>query len=160
MKSRFAIYLIPAMFAWSCAEQSGNKQTEGALSETVQTETHNDAHQHDTDAQPQLELIDGKKIAINAEMKPHLENSRNILKAYLESGGQDYKKLAEDMESSNSKLIKSCTMQGADHEMLHVWLHPHLELVANLKSENSPEKAKELIREIEDSYKEFDLFFE
>lgn len=160
MKSRFAIYLLPLIFAWSCAEQSGNKQTEGALSETVQTETLNEAHDHGTDTEPELALIDGKKITINLEMKPHLENSRNILKAYLESGGQDYKKLAEDMESSNSKLIKSCTMQGADHEMLHVWLHPHLELVANLKSENSPEKASEIIRKIEDSYKEFDLFFE
>ncbi len=104
-----------------------------------------------------ISLNDGEKWKVNEEMLPHIEKSETVFKAFE---GEDYDQLSKDMMVHTNNLIQSCTMDGASHDELHKWLHPHLELLKSLSSAN-PQKAKEeIIPAIEKSFSTFHKYFE
>lgn len=107
-----------------------------------------------------IELNNGQKWAVNVQMKPHIEKGRELLSSYLAENSTDHKQLAADLQEQNSNLIKSCTMDGKAHDELHKWLHPHLELVKELSKTSSKNEADNLIAELQQSYKTYELYFE
>ena len=107
-----------------------------------------------------LELNNGQKWKVNEEMKPHIEQGRLLLIAFLKEDGADHRQLAEDLQEQNSKLIKSCTMDGASHDELHKWLHPHLELVKELKHAETEAEVSEVTDQLEASYGLYDQYFQ
>lgn len=117
-----------------------------------------DGHDHDNQ-DGELRLNGEKKWAVNAEMKPHLLDGEEALRIYLSSGETDYRALANEIDDANSSLISSCTMKGTSHDELHKWLHPHLELVAELQDAEDQKVADEIIADIKDSYKLYHTYF-
>lgn len=113
-----------------------------------------------THGQEQIELNDGKKWKVNEEMKPHIEAGRALLTTYLAEGGTDSKTLAAGLQEHNSKLIRSCTMDGKSHDELHKWLHPHLELVQELSKAQSADEVTRVTDKLEASYDLYDQHFE
>ena len=137
----------------------------------VQNSTENaESHDHGHDADPHhgltadsdldIELINGEKWKVNEEMKPHVTQGHKALISYMESGGTDYKSLAEKIKEANKALISSCTMQGKSHDELHKWLYPHLEMVKNLEQAEDQKHAVEAIHELEHSYEEYYIYFQ
>ncbi len=120
------------------------------------TEAAAPAHEHATE----IPLNNGQRWAINDEMRPFLAKSRQIFSDYRQQGGTDYKKLAQELEQENNQLIESCTMDGAAHEALHEWLHPHLELVEALGKAGSPEQANDILGKLATSFEQFDKYFQ
>lgn len=131
------------------------------------TESHDD---HDHDADPHhgltdesnldIELDNGQKWVVNEEMKPHLEEGHKALVVYVDSKDSDYKALAENIKQANRSLISSCTMDGKSHDELHKWLYPHLELTKSLEQAENQEQANEIIHELEDSYSDYNKYFQ
>lgn len=107
-----------------------------------------------------LVLNDGEKWAVNAEMKPHLEQGEKILHDYLAQKGADHKKLAADLKAQNDQLIKSCTMKGESHEELHKWLHPHIALVNKLAEETDPKQVESIVAQLEMSFETYQNYFQ
>lgn len=107
-----------------------------------------------------LKLNAGQKWAINAEMKPHIEQGEIILKDYLAQNNTDHKKLSDVLKIQNDQLIKSCTMKGPSHDELHKWLHPHLDLVKQLTQADDAQKAQSLVAQLEKSFQTFHNYFE
>lgn len=107
-----------------------------------------------------LSLNNGQKWVVNAEMKPHLEQSERILNDYLTQKGAGYEKLAADLKVQNDQLIKSCTMKGKSHDVLHQWLHPHMALIENLSEEKDPKQAESIVEELEHSFKTYQNYFQ
>jgi hypothetical protein len=93
-------------------------------------------------------------------MKPHLDEGNRILTAFISGKEFDFKKLADDMKIQNNSLIQSCTMKGEPHDVLHLWLIPHMEIVDQLSKATTPEEANELIIQLKDSYRTFQFYFE
>ncbi|MGB0918347.1 MAG: hypothetical protein ACPGU4_12210 [Flavobacteriales bacterium] len=114
-------------------------------------------HSHE---QEKIELNAGQKWKVNEEMKPHIEKGREMLSAYLTDGDTDYEKLAADLQEQNSKLIKSCTMDGKSHDELHKWLHPHLKLVKQLSDAENLEEANKITKELTVSFETYAKHFE
>jgi hypothetical protein len=110
--------------------------------------------------QEKIELNNGKKWAVNEEMKPHIEQGRVILNTYLTNGDTDHEKLANDLKEQNSKLIKSCTMEGKSHDELHKWLHPHIELLKELSKAETPDEVTKVTEQLKASYDLYDQHFE
>ncbi|MEZ4986407.1 MAG: hypothetical protein R2795_15440 [Saprospiraceae bacterium] len=110
--------------------------------------------------QGNIQLNNGKKWAVNDEMKPHIEMGNSILLSYLEQDGSDYKKLAADLKTQNDQLIKSCTMKGESHDELHKWLHPHITLVSDLAEAENATTAKSLVAQLEQSFKTYHNYFQ
>lgn len=128
--------------------------------ETVTTtETVTEHTETNPEASDKIRLNNNEKWIVNEEMKPFVLNGEELLASYSKENKTDYKKLAADLKAENNKLIKSCTMDGASHDELHKWLHPHLDLVNRLAEIDNPEKAKALIAEITASYQMYHQYF-
>ena len=104
-----------------------------------------------------IELNDGERWVVNGEMTPHILDGEKILKDYDNS---DYKILASQLETKNTSLIKSCTMDGKSHDELHKWLHPHMGLIEDLGKANNEEEAQKIIDQLNASFKTYNTYFQ
>jgi len=50
-------------------------------------------------------------------------------------------------------------MKGKSHDELHKWLYPHLELVKELDNETDTVKAKEIVVKLQNSYQQYQIYF-
>lgn len=132
-----------------------NEQINHDLSES-HTDNVPDEHSFATS---KIELDNGKKWKTNVEMHPFILEQEQLLDEF-ESDKDDYKKLATDLKASNDKLIKSCTMKGKSHDVLHVWLTDHMKLMDDLSKTESPKEAERIVGHLEDSMENFHIYFE
>lgn len=102
----------------------------------------------------------GQKWKVNAEMLPAITEGENLVHEYVQTKGSDYKKLADELKEKNTSFIHNCKMEGASHNALHEWLHPHLELTKQLEHSGTTEEADEIIQKLVTSYETFHQYFE
>lgn len=141
------VVAMSVMLFWSCNTTS----EKNAMQSEVQDET---AHQHNENSDI-IELNNGEKWKVNEEMKPFVSKGEELVNTYIQTNGTDYKLLAEEIKSENSKLIKSCTMKGKSHDELHKWLLPHLEIVKTLEAETDSVKATHAVTNLQQSYQDY-----
>lgn len=147
------IVLVCALFMWSC-NQSPDTTTESSDEEI---ENHDDHH---FDENEPLELNNGARWIVNDEMKPFVQKGHELVNAFIAERRNDYQDLAEQLTVQNNQLIQSCTMEGKSHDELHKWLHPHLELVQELGSKDNGAEADKIVVEIQQSYLEYQKYFD
>ncbi len=130
---------------------------------TMDSHTEMEATMHDEhamgDTSEAIRLNNNEKWMVNTEMKPFVMKGEQLVNTYKESKGTDYKALASKLKTQNDQLIKSCTMDGASHDELHKWLHPHLELTQKLEKETDATAADATVRELQNSYKQYHEYF-
>lgn len=114
-------------------------------------------HQEHSDHATAIELNEGKKWTVNAEMTPFIIDTERRLKNYDQI---DYKSLAQYLKENNSNLIKSCTMKDKSHDELHKWLAPHLDLVKALGKAENTEEANKIVAELEKSLETYNTYFQ
>lgn len=107
-----------------------------------------------------LYLNNGQKWPVNAEMMPFIRRSGEQIDAFLATPGGDYAQLARDLKTNNEKLIASCTMQGEAHEVLHMWLLPHIALVKELEKAADANAANTVITNLKASMTTFGQYFQ
>lgn len=93
-------------------------------------------------------------------MKPYIAQGDAALTDFMAANDTDYKALADKLKATNNQLIASCTMDGTSHDELHKWLHPHLQLVADLKAAPNQEQAREVMKKLQKSYSDFWIYFQ
>lgn len=138
MRSLFALFLLVAGLA-ACGGGAGHA---------------------DADKGQALYLNNGQKWPVNAEMMPFIKRSGEQIDAFLAMPGGDYAQLARDLKANNEKLIASCTMQGEAHEVLHVWLLPHIALVKELEKAPDATAANAVIANLKSSMTTFGQYFQ
>lgn len=111
-------------------------------------------------SQTSIELNDGARWLVNAEMKPFTTESESILNTYMANGSADFKTIAKELADKNSGLINSCTMDGKSHEELHKWLHPHMALIESLQDAESNDAANKIISELKNSFEIYNQHFQ
>ncbi|MEO6904045.1 MAG: hypothetical protein ABI315_13000 [Bacteroidia bacterium] len=149
--------IISALFGMSFFILScGNTSTEQAK-DKEETATHEEHADHTANA---LELNNGEKWVVNVEMTPFVKKGEELVNNYVANKGDDYKALATQLKEQNDQLISNCTMDGKSHEVLHVWLHPHLELVKELSNAETKEAADEIITRLKNSYETYNQYFQ
>ncbi|GJM36399.1 MAG: hypothetical protein DHS20C18_54000 [Saprospiraceae bacterium] len=107
-----------------------------------------------------LELNNGEKWKMNAEMMPPLEASGKLISAFAANDKKDYKSLAEKLKENNQLLISSCTMKGKSHDELHKWLYPYMALIDKLENAGDEKEANEVFLKIEQSFETFNQYFQ
>lgn len=132
---KFSILLLLAVLTISCKNSSTNSTKEDVS----------------------IELDNGQKWIVNAEMTPYILESEELL---LQYDGISYGLLAEQMSSLNKSLIKSCTMSGKSHDELHKWLHPHMQLIESLGEVTNEGDAVKIISELKESFLTFHTYFQ
>lgn len=149
MKKQYITFGLIALLM-SC--NTSNETDETTEKKTVQIE-----EQTTREESSKISLNNGEKWKVNEEMLPHIEKSEAVFNDFK---GEEYTQLSKEMMMHTNNLIQSCTMDGASHDELHKWLHPHLELLKSLSSVKKQEAEKEIIPAIEKSFNTFHKYFE
>jgi len=163
MKKAILSALLGLAVVVSCEKKQEN-HTEHITTEQTAADHHSEhadeakSEEH-TDVSANLELDNGKKWKTNTEMLPFIQEQERLIKGYDSDKG-DYKKLAADLTSANEKLIKSCTMTGKSHEVLHAWLTNHMNTIQQLAKTNNKAEAEKLTEALEHSMESYHHYFE
>ncbi len=154
-------FIIPAIIGIVMLTSCEKKQSETvdhsdhATTEQVATENHDD-HANTNVA---LELDNGNKWKTNAEMLPFIQEQERLLEAY-DDDKDDYKVLATNLNAANEQLIKSCTMTGKSHDVLHVWLTDHMKNIDLLAKATTKEEADRITDELDHSMETYHQYFD
>ncbi|PHR46936.1 MAG: hypothetical protein COA32_08400 [Fluviicola sp.] len=145
-------YITLGMIASLMSCNTSNDTDKKEESKTVQIE-----ETISKEGSSEILLYNGEKWKVNEEMLPHIEKSEAVFTAFE---GEDYNQLSKGMMSHTNNLIQSCTMNGASHDELHKWLHPHIELIKSLSEKSAQEVEEEVLPAIEKSFNTFHKYFE
>jgi hypothetical protein len=157
--------IIPMMMAFAAltaCEKSNEKVAEQVAEKAYKEKTATDDHSATGDHASEtagLELDNGKKWKTNAEMLPYIQEQEKLIEAYDKEKGE-FKTLASNLSTANQKLIKSCTMTGKSHDVLHVWLMDHMKKIELLAKTDNKTEADRLAEELEHSMVTYHQYFE
>lgn len=147
--------LIPviSLFLFSCGNTSNEKSNE-------QTETAiHEEHHHDDESEA-IELNNGEKWKVDANMITHIRNMENDVISFANVEQKDYKSLSEKLQSNVDLLTSNCTMKGKAHDELHKWLLPYIDLVKELSEAKDETEAEKQFQSIQTSFTTFNQYFQ
>ena len=149
------IILIPliSLFLFSCRNTVNEKSNEQTQS-VIQQENH---HNDESEA---IELNNGEKWKVDANMITHIHNMENDIISFTEIKQKNYKSLSEKLQSNIDLLTSNCTMKGKAHDELHKWLLPYIDLVKELSEAKDPTEAEKQFQNIQTSFNTFNQYFQ
>jgi hypothetical protein len=149
------IILIPviSLFLFSCGNTSKEKPKE-----QTESVTHKE-HQHDEESEI-IELNNGEKWKVDANMLTHIRNMENDVVSYAKVEQKDYKSLGEKLQSNIDLLTSNCTMKGKAHDELHKWLLPYIDMVKELSEAKDETEAEKQFHNIQTSFTTFNQYFQ
>jgi hypothetical protein len=106
----------------------------------------------------EIEMNNGAKWEANAETNEGVQKMQNSIQTQTTSTLDEYHKLAKQLNEDKNYVIKNCTMKGASHDNLHVWLLPlmaKIEALSESKTIEDAEKIKHSINENISAYKRY-----
>jgi hypothetical protein len=142
-----------SLFLFGCGNTSNDTskdQTEIAI-----LEEHN--HNDESDS---IELNNGKKWVVDANMMVHIRNMENDISSLVKKDFKDYMALAVKLQANLDLLTSNCTMEGKAHDELHKWLLPYIDLVNDLSGSKDEAEASKQFSQLENSFLTFNQFFQ
>lgn len=144
---------VISLFLFSCGNTSNEKSKE-----QTETVTHEE-HQHN-DENETIELNNGGKWKVDANMITHIRNMENDIISFDKAEQRDYKSLSEKLQSNIDLLTSNCTMKGKAHDELHKWLLPYIDLVKELSEAKDETEAEKQFQNIQTSFTTFNKYFQ
>ena len=110
---------------------------------SVEVESHSGATQEPEDTWVNdIVLNNGIKWQANKETTDGVMAMLSLMNESKTSTMNDYKKLGDGLNEVKNSVVKECTMKGASHDNLHVWLYPLIKKIEMLqKTKNTEEGA-------------------
>ncbi len=106
-----------------------------------------------------LELNNGEKWETNVEMLPFIQKQEQLL-AEFDPGQKTYLELSQDLVAANDELIKSCTMTGKSHDVLHVWLTDHMNAMQTLEKSTEESAQQQAVATLKSSMQTYHEYFQ
>ena len=153
MKKITILISVISLFLFSCGNTSNEKSKE-----QTETVTHEE-HQHNDEMQT-IELNNGEKWKVDANMITHIRNMENDIISFSTVEQKDYKSLAEKLQSNIDLLTSNCTLKGKAHDELHKWLLPYIDLVKELSEAKDETEASKQYENIQTSFTTFNQYFQ
>ena len=161
-----------AMLAFIFTGCNNNKKSEQAIDhdspqdvEVVSQDDHDDDHHLSGDGldntwTSEIEMDNGAKWYANPETNEGVLKMQNLLRTHPTDSLEDYYKLADQLNDDKNYLVKNCTMKGASHDNLHVWLLPLMAKIEALSETTSMDEAAKLKHSIEENVNAYADYFE
>jgi hypothetical protein len=108
----------------------------------------------------EIETNEDGKWEANAETNEGVQKMQNNIKTHITNTLDAYHKLAEQLNDDKNYVIKNCTMKGAPHDNLHVWLLPLMEKIEALSESKTVEEASKLKQSIVENVNAYSNYFE
>lgn len=150
--------LILSLAAFSIMLSSCSNSTNEKSNNQTEVAEHND-HHHD-DENEAIELNNGEKWQVDANMITHIRNMENDVVSFTQVEQKDYKSLSEKLQSNIDLLTSNCSMKGKAHDELHKWLLPYIDLVKQLSEAKNETEATKQFENIQISFKTFNQYFQ
>lgn len=156
----FKIILLSILLIFFVACNDSNNE----LSESIAHEHNSSEHDNHTNNEIQeLTLNNGEKWKIDESTRFHTSNLVKIVEEFENQNSTNldsYHKFADKMLLELQELINKCTMDGKDHDALHLWLEPVLNETKSIKNSdninNISKSSAILIKDV----KKFNNYFE
>jgi hypothetical protein len=153
MSKLILTFTVGSLLLYSC----GNSTNEKSNNQTEVAEQNN--HHHDDESEA-IELNNGEKWKVDANMITHIRNMENDINHFANVEQKDFKSLAEKLQANIDLLTSNCTMTGQAHDELHKWLLPYMDLVDELSVAEDKIEAEKQFQEIQSSFKTFNHYFQ
>ena len=153
MKKIPILISVISLFLFSCSNTSNEKSKQ-----QTETVTH-EGHQH-IDEMQTIELNNGEKWKVDANMITHIRNMENDVNSFVKAEQKDYKSLSKKLQSNIDLLTSNCTMKGKAHDELHKWLLPYIDMVKELSEAKDETEASKQFRNIQTSFTTFNQYFQ
>ena len=136
--------IITILFFASCQEKKESNQTIETEKTTIK-----------------FVLNDGKKWQMDEHTRTAIKNLDSLIIAHQSIISiEEYQQLGEKLDEELILLIRGCTMEGPDHDQLHVFLGYFYPKVQTLKKETNLEKSNSNLGEMEMLLGEYNKYFE
>jgi hypothetical protein len=142
-----------------------NADTTSANTETVHehAQPHDTAmHNHEAKATHGLSLNNGAKWQTDESTRKHAATLNNMVGDFEKQTVKSlsaHHSFADKMQEALQQLINDCTMEGPDHNALHLWLEPVLNDVKHLKNTDNEEEAKNAATVLSEDVRKFNQYF-
>lgn len=137
----------------SCSNSTNEKSNN-------QTEIAEQNNHHLDDESEAIELNNGEKWKVDANMITHIRNMENDINHFANVEQKDFKSLAEKLQTNIDLLTANCTMKGKAHDELHKWLLPYIDMVKELSEAKNETEASEQFKNIQTSFSTFNQYFQ
>ena len=156
MNTKLIFFFTFAFLLLGCNNSTTNKEV--TQQDTVVTEV---VHQHE---EVEAILLDnGKKWVVVPEMMAFIKNIESAVDEFSNKetpSFEEYQTLSKGIAKNLEDLTANCTMTGQAHDELHKWLVPFLDLSAEFSETTNVKEAEIAYKKIEESFKEFVVYFE
>jgi hypothetical protein len=138
---KHAIFAISLLALVSCKD---NKNQEKVINTDAVEATHENNNEKASNLYAnswikEIETNEDGKWEANAETNEVVQKMKNNIKTQITNTLDSYHKLAEQLNDDKNYVIKNCTMKGAPHDNLHVWLLPLIEKIEALSESKTVE---------------------
>lgn len=107
----------------------------------------------------QIKLNKGEKWSANPETNEGVLKMQRLIKDSPKQTLEDYRKLATELNEVKNHIIKECTMEGASHDNLHIWLYPLIRRIDNLIAADNLSKANNITVKISEILNDYHSYF-
>lgn len=167
MKIRLLV-LSFAFFGFMACNQTPETNVDDLTDLETHHEDHGDEHADDHDhhhdgGDKVLALNNGQKWKADDITNEHVGNLINItdeFNAETAETPEEIHQFADKIQDELNLLIKDCTMDGPDHDTLHVWLEAVLNGVKEVKKKNDLSETKHSALELIENITKYKEFFE
>jgi uncharacterized lipoprotein NlpE involved in copper resistance len=142
-----------SLLLFGCGNRSNDKSNE-----QIETAIHEE-HHHDDESEA-IELNNGEKWKVDANMITTIRNMENDINSFANVEQNDFKSLAKKLQSNIDLLTSNCTMKGKAHDELHKWLLPYIDMVKELSDAKDEKEASKQFEKIQTSFTTFNQYFQ
>lgn len=107
----------------------------------------------------EIVMNNGAKWEADAKTNEGVEKIQNTIKTQVTNTMDEYHKLAEQLNDDKNYIIKNCTMKGASHDNLHVWLLPLIAKIEALSESKTVDDASKIKQSIEENIEGYYTYF-
>lgn len=123
-----------------------------------------DHHHHGEQHAPELSLNDGQKWVADQHTVDSMKAMQTVIKKFEKERTrptvEDYATLGSQLEKELHALIRGCTMEGADHDQLHVWITLFAPALQDLVDADQVKSGRAAAKTITHLVGQFDKYFE
>ena len=107
-----------------------------------------------------IQLDNGEKWEANIETNEGVNRMLDNLKTQQTETLEAYHQVAKLLNDDKNYIAKSCTMKGASHDNLHIWLLPLIAKIDGLSKTATVEEAANIKKSIKDNISAYSDYFQ
>ncbi|MBK8416805.1 MAG: hypothetical protein IPL22_21215 [Bacteroidetes bacterium] len=153
MNKLFLTFAVGSLLLYSCGNSTNEK-----LNNQPEVAEHND-HHHDDESEA-IELNNGEKWQVDANMITHIRNMKNDVVSFAKVEQKITNHYLKNYNQTLIYLLQNCTMKGKAHDELHKWLLPYIDLVKELSEAKNETEATKQFENIQISFTIFNQYFQ